>query len=89
MRYLSLVVAAIFVMWAGYCGAQDTKNTAPVVGEKSDEMAVPADTAEDSDVGEREDSGVGRENLMPPGQTYDENTGMPNTVESDTDGEIE
>ncbi|MFA6142953.1 MAG: hypothetical protein WC738_06660 [Candidatus Omnitrophota bacterium] len=95
MRYLSLAVAAIFMMWVGLCGAEDVKKAAPVakaasaVKAKSDKGMASAKAAEDTDAEEMESSGVNRENLMPPGQTYDTNTGMPNTVESDTNGEIE
>jgi len=80
MKYLSLVIAAIFIMWAGFCGAQETS--------LDEKIAPSTDVAEDADT-EKEGSGVNKENLMPPGQTYDTNTGMPNAVESDTAGEIE
>lgn len=95
MKYVSLVIAAIFVMWAGLIGAEEAKKAAPVTktvsvaGEKPGEKAVSTDMDEAADIGEKDDSGVNRENLMPPGQTYDTNTGMPNAVGSDTAGEIE
>lgn len=61
-------------------------------GEKgvvSEKEMTPLDIGEATDESCGSDYGVDKPALMPPGEMYDENTGLPNSVESDTCGEIE
>ena len=93
MRYVYIAVAMVFIFSAAvYAVDSDQKNdtSAKQAGSadvKSQEKEIVVDSNERASNGK--EFGVGKENEMPSGETYDQNTGLPNVVESDKEGEIE
>jgi len=83
-----LAGALAFALCAGVCGAEDE-------GDKisSGSMAATQGTEdsagfEDTDSGNKPVEPDAEVGVMSPGQSYDENTGLPDTVESDSDMDL-
>ncbi|MDP2913766.1 MAG: hypothetical protein Q8N91_07190 [Candidatus Omnitrophota bacterium] len=96
MKYAFIVIyIIIFILCAtSFCGAEKKqkieKPAAETAIEKDDSAKLKhIDTGEDDGQVHEAEYGVNKPELMPPGQSYDENTGLPNIVESDAGGEIE
>lgn len=88
MKYACLVVLAALTLCAGACDAKVVKDAAAgegVIIEK------PIDVGPVKEKPVEEDYGVGSEGEreMPSRENYDPNTGLPNVVPSDSDGEME
>ena len=60
-----------------------------VVEEESGSKLKHLDIGDDERPSKPRDTSASEGNLMPMGESYDENTGLPNVVKSDTVGEIE
>ena len=90
MRYLYIVVAVIFMLSAGVAVAEESNKISgaakqgPVAGSQDKEIVTDLNDrrADDKEFGEN------NEREMPQSETYDENTGLPNVVPSDKEGEI-
>ena len=93
MKYLCLVIVLVFGLWVGSCAADDAQKTTAaktvVTEENPDSKMKEIDTGNGGGNPIKEGYGVDQQRTMPAGQTYDENTGLPNTVESDKAGELE
>lgn len=92
-----VLVWAIFalVLCGGPCWTAGAIQDEEVIRTGSEEEGEgdlrPIDVSEDGGHGGLVDSeyGVDDPPMVPPGDFYDENTGLPNVTESDTAGEIE
>jgi len=85
MKYMVLAGALAFSLCAGVCEAEDGKAQG-----SSGQTAVAESTGSGSglkhiDLGDNVEQNVDRVGVMEPGQSYDENTGMPDVVNSDGD----
>ncbi|MFH0764153.1 MAG: hypothetical protein V1927_04045 [Candidatus Omnitrophota bacterium] len=78
MKYLCLVGALVFGLLAGVSGAEENAG--------NDLKEIDTGGAETAVV--EEDYGVNDDDPMAPGGIYDENTGLPDVVESDKFGEL-
>ncbi|MDD3904950.1 MAG: hypothetical protein PHS46_00280 [Candidatus Omnitrophica bacterium] len=85
MRYLFVVVAIFAMSYAGIAVAQDDAKSAATQGAVEKPIVVDSNDAPAGDDDGFEDRESRR---VPPAQVYDENTGIPNVVESDKEGEI-
>ena len=79
MKYLCVFCVLVFGLWVGVSSAEEN------AGKKLKEI----DVGEAGTAVEDEGYGVDQENPTSPGGIYDENTGLPNVVESDKTGELE
>jgi hypothetical protein len=95
MRGLLILGVLFFGLWVGTGNAEDSVQKAAAaqgVGQdapsNSEMKEIDTGSGSNEAVSE-EDYGVDQPGLMPEGEVYDENTGMPNVVPSDTEGELE
>ncbi|MDO8525783.1 MAG: hypothetical protein Q7S07_04775 [Candidatus Omnitrophota bacterium] len=100
MRYLYIIAAVIFVFGAtviftgnsaamcGSCGTDTNDSVKKPQVKQSQGKEIVTDLNEEKKSDDKE-FGVNNEREMPQSDTYDENTGLPNVVESDKAGEIE
>ena len=82
----------LFALCSGICGAQDL-NDESVSGTSAETQETPGDEEADAGVMHLDrvyddDQDVAQVGVMSPGQSYDENTGFPNVVQSDSDMEL-
>jgi len=96
MRYMVLAGVLAFALCAGVCEAEDgkVKNASTVITVKTVEEETESgaglkhiglgDNPED-----RAEEPVAEVGVMSPGESYDENTGFPDVVESDSDMELQ
>lgn len=94
MKYLCLVSVLVFGLWAGISAAEvvgDKPGAAKTVvaEEKTGSQLKEIDVGGETTAVEEEGYGVEERSQVSPGGTYDENTGLPNVVESDKTGELE
>ena len=90
MRYLYITIAVIFMMSASIAVAEEGQKTGGAAKQdaavKSQEKEIVTDLndkrSDDKEFGEN------NEREMPQSETYDENTGLPNVVPSDKEGEM-
>lgn len=93
MKYAVLMGALAFMLYGGVCEAENGKvENAPVDAEVSEEVEEGTglrhiDVGDDSD--SRVEEPVSQIGVMSPGESYDENTGLPDVVESDSSMEIQ
>lgn len=85
MRYLFVVVAIFAMSYAGIAVAQDS--TGDTAAPRSAEKPIVVDS-NDAPAGDDDGFEDRESRRVPPAQVYDENTGIPNVVESDKEGEI-
>jgi len=91
MKYFYLFIALFFGLSAGVCDADisgkvQAQVKAPAAEKTADKGLKEIDTGDDSGAPVREDYGV--DNTMSQSRPYDANTGLPDVVPSDSDGEI-
>ncbi|MFH1190507.1 MAG: hypothetical protein V1682_07470 [Candidatus Omnitrophota bacterium] len=92
MRYAVLAGALAFVLCSGICYAEDAEAgngteagaVAVVAEDESGSAAAGSDVGCHIDTEEGVEEPVDRVGVMSPGQSYDENTGLPDVVESDS-----
>lgn len=96
MRYMFMAWILAFALCAAPVFAEEESQETAESGVEADEAEeASSDEPEDIYTGEEDERapeteyGASRPDLMPPGESYDENTGLPNVTGSDTDGEIE
>ncbi|MFA5142923.1 MAG: hypothetical protein WC522_01975 [Candidatus Omnitrophota bacterium] len=93
MKYLCIAVAVIFIFGifaVGLDKAMAGSGACDGAGKTAKEEQAPvAAEGADEPVADDEEDGVGSRRAMPTMQTYDQNTGLPNLVSSDREGEIE
>lgn len=87
MRYLYIVVAAVFML----CGVTIMSETASAMCGNCGTVEKGKAGAVEKEAPLADDEEFGEDNRreMPQYENYDENTGMPNVVESDKTGELE
>ena len=90
MRYLYIVVAVIFMLSGGMAVAEEGQKALGAAkqdeGVKSQEKEIVTDLNDRRS--DNKEYGENNEREMPQSETYDENTGLPNVVPSDKEGEI-
>ena len=90
MRDLYIAIAIIFMLSAGIAVAEEGQKTLGAA--KQDEGVKGQDKEIVTDLNDKrsddKEYGVDSEKEMPRDETYDENTGLPNVVPSDKEGEI-
>lgn len=82
MKYLSALVVLVLVLSPVALMAEGQ-------GAAVDSQTRSIDVEHPTDMSDEAESGVNNQREMPQSQTYDDNTGLPNVVESDKTGEIE
>lgn len=93
MKYLVIGCALLCICFAGVCRAEDAKgkvasDKVEVIKVGGEEGMKHIDTSGGNAMEASSNWGLNKKRVMPPYQTYDQQTGMPNNVESDTAGEI-
>ena len=90
MRYLSLIIALVCMLWAYQCPAQDKPACAgeTCVDRDGDGVSDGVDVYGDSGRIIRRGYDTNGDGVMERWQSYDQNTGLPNVVGSDTAGEL-
>lgn len=94
MRYVFLLILAISLVsfnigWAADAAAdKEAVVKTVVVEENPDQNLKPVDVGPTTGTAS-EDYGVNRPRVMPAGETYDENTGLPDVVQSDAEDNLE
>ena len=92
MRYLYIVVVVMFMSGGIAFAADADQKSGPGASQdggaavRSQEKEIVVDSNERRS--DDKEFGVGNQREMPNGETYDQNTGLPNVVESDREGEI-
>ena len=95
MRYVYFVAAVLFMFCVNAMASEEAVGNGAVQAQAKTQSGQPVKAPKEivvNDNGGRADDeefGVGQESEMPESDTYDENTGLPNVVGSDTMGEIE
>lgn len=96
MKYAFLIICIIILMLSitSFCVAEKNQKiekpaAETAIDEGGSAKLMHIDTGEDDGQAHETEYGVNKPELMPPDQSYDENTGLPNIVESDAEGEIE
>jgi hypothetical protein len=91
MRYLYM--AAAFILMLGTAAIADENS--PKGGDEAAKQGTVAqvqgkeiDVSHPTALADEAESGVNSEREMPQHETYDENTGLPNVVPSDKEGEM-
>ena len=87
MRYLSVVIALVFVFSAAAMAADESQKApapaaakqGPAIQGQGKEIEVDHPTS----LADEAESGVNSDREMPSSETYDENTGLPDVVPSD------
>lgn len=93
MKYMVLAGAIyLFVLCSGICGARDL-NDESVSGTSAVTQEAPGDEEADAGVVHLDrvyddDEDVAQVGVMSPGQSYDENTGFPDVVPSDSNMDL-
>jgi hypothetical protein len=90
MRYLYAAVAVIFMLGTSVVSAEEPQSVAgagrgAVIVNQEKEIITDTNEERSDD----EEFGENDRREMPQYETYDENTGLPDVVESDREGEIE
>ena len=90
MRYLYIAIAIIFMLSAGIAVAEEGQKTLGAAKQGEGVTSQKREIVTDLNDKRSDDKeyGVGSEREMPSDETYDENTGLPNIVPSDKEGEI-
>ena len=94
MRYLITAMAIVFMLSVSAMAAQEMVKSGPPAQQQTAPSPKPQGGLKEIVVDENEgrtpdrNYGVGEDRQMAPGQTHDENTGLPNVVESDKEGEL-
>lgn len=84
MKYAVLAGAMALTLYAGVCEAQDLKTKeAPDQASTAQAQAPRSDKLKHVDLGENVEQNVSRVGVMPPGESYDEDTGIPDVTGSD------
>lgn len=86
MKYLIWMLALALTLCVGVCKAEDAK----VVSTEGNVVVTEQEI--DSEEGVKNidpDEEADRMGAMSPGQSYDENTGLPDVVESDSDMDLQ
>ncbi len=94
MRYIWLASAVTFALCAGtICDAEEQKaksgGAQTVVTEESGKPGLKHIDTSVYGNGEKAEEVVDQVGVMPRGKSYDRNTGLPNVVPSDAEGNIE
>ena len=84
MRYVILAGALAFTLCAGVCGAEDGATENASAGAAITEEAEGGTGLKHIDTGDRAEEPVTQVGVMNPGENYDDNTGFPDVVESDS-----
>lgn len=89
MRYVALAGALVFMLFTGRCEAQGLAENisaeSAAAEEGMDEDLNPLDPDYNEDPG----GPVDQVGVMSPDESYDENTGMPDVVDSDSSMDVE
>jgi hypothetical protein len=88
MRYICLLSVLAVVLWAGL-SAGDSVEKPAIVNDNQGDQSKEIDTSDSGRQPVNVDYGMDQGSEMPQGQVYDQNTGMPDVVPSDREGEIE
>jgi len=89
MKYAVLAGALAFTLCAGVCEAEEGKvdnASAPAV---ATEEIKSGSGLKHIDTGDNLEEPVTQVGTMSPGESYDENTGVPNVTESDSEMELD
>ena len=90
MKCLYITIVMVFIFGAGIVAAEEGPKNGSAAAQgtavQSQEKEIVTDL-NDRRSNDKE-HGVSSEREMPEGQTYDENTGLPNVVPSDKEGEM-
>ena len=83
MRYLYVVAAIIFMFGTAVIAEENISDD-----KSSGTVKVSADKGKGEPLSDEQEYGEDNRREMPQQQSYDENTGLPNNVPSDREGEI-
>ena len=90
MRYFYVAVAVVCMLGAGIVVTAQAQNSDKAAGQGAGIVSQEREIVTDRNEPKSDDKEFGEnsEREMPQSQTYDPNTGLPNNVPSDKEGEI-
>jgi len=87
MKYLYIAVAVVFLFCAVALSPEIVSANCGHCGTPAKGQVEPAEKK--APLADDEEFGVDNRREMPQQENYDENTGLPNVVDSDTNGELQ
>ena len=89
MRYLYAVIAIVFIFSVSAMAAETAQKGVAAARQGGMAQGKEIETDDNDKKADDKEYDVDNEREMPQHETYDQNTGLPNVVPSDKEGELE
>lgn len=89
MKYIALAGAIAFALTSGVCEAEEAVKSNDSASQAKNVSQGPSKSGFPIHFNDDDDTPVTRVGVMSDGQSYDDNTGMPDMVRSDSDMDLQ